>query len=227
MEPMVAQIAMLEQQVSTLTERQRRVERQLCRWRTLTAGLAVAVLILPLTWAGKAGTGDDRVHRASASPLQSYPFYRAPRVRRTAPSSSGTTARVTMLERAVNYEEQQIEALGAGLNQEIAARQAGEARLQPLPKAVRPAPFVSSTAGSFTDAQSVTLRKLAGLLVVSGGTIRCNGDLALTSGHALLANRIGPVDADARMDERGTIELSGNVSIPKHQSNSGTAKAPS
>jgi hypothetical protein len=212
MEPMAARIAALEWTVLVLRESQRRVERQLGRWRILTAGLAVVVLWAPLTQAGTRLGRDPLIKPASASPLSPYTYSRAPRVRRPTAGTSSTVARVGLLERAVSYEEQQIETLGAALNQEIAARQAGDVRVAPMPEAVRPAPVVSPGAdGLFTEAQSVTLRKLAGLLVVSGGAIRCNGDLALTAGHALLANRLGPVDADARLDERGTIEWRGTT----------------
>src|SRR5436190_8653265 len=212
MEPMAEQIAALERAVREMNERQARVERQLRRWRGLAAVLGVALLGLSPLRTERAAAGGGLVHLARLSPLQPYPLYRAPRVRRATPATSSTATRLAMLEQAANYEEQQIQSLGAALNQEIAARQAGDARFQPLPEAAHPAPFTSSAGGSpFTDAQTLTLRKLAGLLVVSGGIIRCNGDLALTSGHALLANRIGPVDADARLDERGTLELSGTT----------------
>jgi adhesin HecA-like repeat protein len=210
MEPMTDQIAALEKTMQALTERQGRLERQLGRWRGLAVLMLLAVLFQPLR-TGTAAAGEGLVRLARGTPYQPFSFYRPPRVRRSAPAGSGTAARLTMLERAVNYEEQQIEALGAALNQEIAARQLGGTRFQALPEAARPAPLVSSAAAPFTGAQTVTLRKLAGLLVVSGGVIRCNGDLALTSGHALLANRVGPVDADARLDERGTVELSGTA----------------
>src|SRR4051812_11233632 len=109
MEPMAEQIAALERAVAMLAERQRRVERQLSRWRRLTAGLAVALLGIPLAGAGSGLGRDLLVKRASASPLSLYTYYRAPRVRRATPGSSNTVARVGLLERAVTYEEQQIE----------------------------------------------------------------------------------------------------------------------
>lgn len=212
MEPMAEQIAALQREISELAARQGRTERHLRHWRGLAGVLLVAVICFQPLRGERTAAGSDLVHTARLSQLQPYPLYRPPRVRRTTPSTSSTAYRLATLEQAVNYEEQQIQSLGAALNQEIAARQAGDARFQPLPEVSRAAPFTAVAAGSpFTDAQTITLRKLAGLVVVSGGVVRCNGDLALTSGHALLANRIGPVDADARMDERGTLELSGTT----------------
>src|SRR5467141_2500141 len=112
MEPMAEQIAALERAVHALTERQRRVERQLGRWRGLAGGLVVAMLLLPSVRLGRAAAGDGLVRLARVGTLQPFPFYRPPRVRRAAPATPGTAARVTMLERAVNYEEQQIQELG-------------------------------------------------------------------------------------------------------------------
>ena len=213
MEPMQEQVAALERAMQALSARQGAVERQLRRWRGLASVLVVAMVLLQPLRVGKAAPGDSQRGLTPVAAFQGFPTYRAPRVRRSSPTgASSVTARVTMLERAVNYEEQQIESLGAALNQEIAARQSLGPVLPPQAEAIRPAPPVPSAAGSpFTDAQAITLRKLAGLVVVSGGIIRCNGDLALTSGHALLANKIGPVDADARLDEHGAVEFSGTT----------------
>jgi hypothetical protein len=210
---MQERIAALEHAMQELYGRQSSVKRQLRRWRSLAGVLVVgSLLLLPLR-VGKAAPASELSLAARLAALERVFYYQPPRVRRVAPRTApGLSVRVAELERAVNYEENQIAALGAALNQEIAARQATETRFQPPAQEAGRAQPPSPTASSpFTDAQTTTLRRLAGLLVVSGDTIRCNGNLALTLGHPLLTNKIAPVDAEARADDHGTIEFSGTT----------------
>jgi uncharacterized coiled-coil protein SlyX len=213
MEPTHERIATLEHVVKELYAQQSKLERQLHRWRGLAGVLVVGSLLLQPLRVGKAASSRELGLAAQMTALEQVLYYRPPRVRRVAPRTTPTlSVRVAELERAVNYQENQIATLGAALNQEIATRQATDPRFQPpaqeFGRAQPPPPAASSP---FTDAQTTTLRRLAGLLVVSGGTIRCNGDLALTLGHPLLTNKVAPVDAEARADDHGTIEFSGST----------------
>src|SRR2546422_484102 len=213
MEPTQERIAALEHAMQKLYGRQSKVEQQLRGWRGVAGVLVVGSLLLQPLRVGKAASGSELGLAARMTALEQVFYYRPPRVRRVTPRTTPTlSVRVTALERAVNYQENQIAALGAALNQEIAARQATDMRFQPpTPEAGRAQPPPSTASSPFTDAQTATLRRLAGLLVVSGDTIRCNGDLALTLGHPLLTNKVAPVDAEARADDHGTIEFSGTT----------------
>jgi hypothetical protein len=213
MEPTQERIAALELAVKELHGRQSQVERQLRRWRGLAGVLVVVSLLLQPLRVGKAASTPKLDLATQVAARARVFYYQPPRVRRVAPRTTPTlSVRVAELERAVNYQENQIAAMESALNQEIAARQATDPRSQsPAPEASRAQPQPSTPSSSFTDAQTTTLRRLAGLLVVSGDTIRCNGDLALTLGHPLLTNQIAPVDAEARADNRGTIEFSGTT----------------
>lgn len=211
MEPVQEQIAALEHAVQELQTRQSKVEQQLRRWRGLAGLLVLGSLLLQSLHVGKAASA-RRLNLAArvAARVRGF-YYQPPRVRRVAPRTTPTLSiQVAELEQAVNYQENQIQTLGSALNQEIAARQATGTRFPaPTPAAAQPQPPAASS--PFTDTQTTTLRRLAGLLVVSGDTIRCNGDLALTLGHPLLTNKVAPVDADARADNHGTIEFSGTT----------------
>jgi hypothetical protein len=202
MERMQERLAMLEQRVQELAERQQRTERRLrfCR------GLAAALLVVPFPATLHGGRS-----AVAAQLIYVPPVRRVVRV-----PTPGLAARVVALERAVNYHEQQIRTLGAALNQEVAARRVGENQLQqPAGTAHATDATTRTGARAFTAAQAATLRSLTGLLTVSGDTIRCQGDLALIGGHRLLANKISPVDTAANPDENGTTEFSGSVKVAK------------
>lgn len=212
MEPTPERIAALERALQDVQARQSKIEQQLRCWRGLVGLLIVGSLLLQSLPGGNAAS--RRKRRLLIPMVMPAPgfFYQPPRARRASPRTTPTlTVRVGDLERAVNYQENQIQSLGTALNQEVTARQAaGTSFPTPAPPAASPQPS-SVPSSSFTDAQTATLRRLAGLLVVSGDTIRCNGDLALTLGHPLLTNQVAPVDADARADTHGTIEFSGTA----------------
>jgi hypothetical protein len=211
MEPTQDRIAALEHAVQELQTRQNQIERQLRRWRGLACLLVAGSLLLQPLHIEKAASAPKLNLATEVAARAGVFYYQPPRVRRVTPRTTPTlSVRVAELERAVNYQENQIQTLGTALNQEISARQAtGTSFPSPTQEAAQPQPSTSSI--PFTDAQTTTLRKLAGLLVVSGDTIRCNGDLALTLGHLLLTNQVAPVDAEARADNHGTVEFSGTT----------------
>ena len=134
MEPTQERIAALEHAMQKLHGRQSKVEQQLRRWRGLAGVLLVGSLLLQPLRVGKAASGSELGLAARMTALEQVFYYRPPRVRRVTPRTTPTlSVRVTALERAVNYQENQIAALGAALNQEIAARQATDSKPEAVP----------------------------------------------------------------------------------------------
>src|SRR6266851_1679860 len=124
MEPTQERIAALEQAVQEMHVRQVRAEQQLRRWRSLAGVLVVGSLLLQPLRVGKAASSSELGLAARMTALEQVLYYRPPRVRRLTPRTTPTlSVRVAALERAVNYQENQIAALGAALNQEMAACQ--------------------------------------------------------------------------------------------------------
>src|SRR6266849_9890752 len=123
MEPTQERIAALEHAMQKLYGRQSKVEQQLRRWRGLAGALVVGSLLLQPLRVGKAASSRELGLAARMTALEQVLYYRPPRVRRVAPRATPTlSVRVAELERAVHYEESQMAALGAALNQEITAR---------------------------------------------------------------------------------------------------------
>ena len=113
-------IAALEHAVQELQTRQSQVEQQLRRWRGMACLLVAGSLLFQPLRAGKAASTPKLNLATQVAARARVFYYQPPRVRRVAPRTTPTlSVRVAELERAVNYQENQIQTLGTALNQEI------------------------------------------------------------------------------------------------------------
>lgn len=191
MEPMQERWAALERAVGQ-PERRRR------RWRGLAGGLTIAALALLPLRSGRAANA----YQARIIALERMVGYQTNQIRGMQRLVAYRNNQLAALQRVNAQQARQIAQWNRAYNQLAAGQPPGA-----NPRS-RPAP------GTFTPAQMATLQKLAALIEVSGGVIRCKADLALLAKHALLANKITPVDASGQPDDTGVVRCGGDLSLP-------------
>lgn len=189
-------LAALERAVEELASRQGKSERRQRLWRGLAGGLAlVGLSLLPLR-SGRAANA----YQARIVALQRLVGYQANEIVSLQRLVAYRGNRLVAVQRVNAQQAQQIAQWNQAYNQAAARRPAASGSRAP--------------ASGFTPAQTATLQKLAALIEVSAGVIRCKGDLALLSKHVLLTNKIGPLDAAGQPDDTGVLRCSGDLSLP-------------